>query len=196
MQKWCTILSTTHLLLISLTTVVAAFVIESIIGTGPACMLVALVALISSAFARRYWLTATSLCTLAVGIFFIVYELMFWGFGGPEKAALPLCVLFLVAQAFAIFGTVADLNQRLHSAGLAINQISIKQMLVASALFAISFSIMEYFPTELVPSISDWSVAFQHSWLVSLAFAMFFLTVCGFVSIWMASRSACAQTAE
>lgn len=196
MQKCCTILSVSHLLLISLTTLVAAFVVESIIGTGSACMAVALIAFISSLFAKRFWLTATSLSTLAVGVFFIIYGLVFKGFGGPQNAALPLCVLFLVVQAFSIFATLADLNQRQRSSYVMRSQISLRQLLIASAIVALSFGVMENFPTGKVPYIADWSVALHYSWLVSLTLAMFFLSICGLISVWISLRGLNTQTAR
>ena len=196
MQKWCTFLSTTHLLSISLTTVIAAFVIESIIVSGLVCMLLALIAFVCSLIAKRGWLAASSFSTLAVGIFFIVYELIFWGFGGPKYAALPLCVLFMLVQAFSIYGTLADLNQRRQASIAETKQISLRQLFVASAIFALSFGIVESFPTEVVPYIADWSVAFQYSWLVSLALAMFFLSACGFISIWIGSRKSSNHFAD
>ena len=190
MQKWCTFLSVFHLLAISLTTLVAAFVIESILGSGSACMVIAMVALFSSLLARRFWLTLASLTTIAAGAFFIVYELIFYGFGGPQKAALPLCVLFLTVQACSIFCTLADLNQRQRSSHVRAppNQISLKQLLIASTIFPLSFGIMENFPLSGISNISDWNVAYHYKWLVSISLALFFLTVCGFLSIWMTSR--------
>lgn len=189
MQKCCTVLSILHLVALSIATLVASFVVESILWTGIFCMLVALVAFVCSLIASRYWLTAISLCTLAVGAFFIVFELILFMFGGPEKAALPLCLLFLVVQGLAIFATVSDLRSRPQNEPRRIQQISLRELIIATALFAISFGVMENFPTHLVPHISDWSVAFKHTWLVSLCLAMFLLTLFGLLSFWRSARS-------
>ena len=185
MQKCCTALSVIHLVVLSIATLVASFVIESILWSGAFCLLVALIAFACSLIASRYWLTSVSLCTLAVGVFFMVFELVFYMFGGPEHAALPLCLLLLVVQGFAIFATISDLKNRPQkNKPHKIQQITLLQLMIATALFAISFGLMENFPIHLVPHISDWSVAFKHTWLVSLSLAMFLLTVFGLLSFW------------
>ena len=177
MNKWCTVLSIVHLLCVSIATLTSSFVVESILGTGAACMIVAFVAVVPALICRRLWILGASAGTLLVGAFFIIFELIYYGFGGPDNAALPLAVLFLVVQYFALVATVADLNQRSTSDKPA--QISLKQLLIASAIFGVSFGIIENFPTGSVPYISNSSVAFRFPWLISLSLAMFFLSISG-----------------
>ena len=189
MQKTCTVLSITHLIAISLATLISAFVIESIIIFGLISMIIAVIAFPLSLVAKRYWLTTSTLLTLLVGAFFIICELIFFMLGGPAAAALPLCLLFLVVQAFSIFATIADLNQRGAFDGRHAKQISIKQLMIGTAIFALSLGLMQNISSEEIPFVNSSSVAIRYPYLVSLCLAMFFLSVAGLVSIWKSSKT-------
>jgi len=189
MRKTCNFFSVLHLVAVSLATVTSSFVIESIIGSGLACMVIALIALPCALIAKRYWLAASSFLTLLIGAFFIVFELVFFMFGGPRNAALPLCLLFLGCQAFSIFATTADLSPQSLLASAGSRQISLKQLLVGTGIFALSLGVMENIPTEDIWGMSTSSIALRYPLLISLSLAMFFFSVAGLFGLWKSHRS-------
>jgi len=186
-QKLCTIAAILHMLCVAVGTLVAGFVIESILGTGAAAMVVAVITLVLSLICRRYLIALACTSTILVGVAFIVGELMFFLLGGPEKAALPLCIMFLLVELITILLTLYDLRIQRSPDSPPATRFSLGILMVGTGVFASAFAIIEQFPTDLVPFVSDWSIAFNYSWLVALSLAMFLLMGVGLYSAWRAA---------
>ena len=173
-QKITSILAVVLLLAISAATVMATFVIESIIWTGLLCSIIATVCAVFAAVSKKYRIAiASALVPLfAFGLF--VAEAAFLNLG-PRNAALPFCIVFLLLQALITILILTELQSEANHEKSR-TQLSIRSALIATSLIAVAFAAIEKFPSNSVPFVSDWSIAIEHPWIAATSFSFALLT--------------------
>ena len=166
-------LSIIHIISFTVCTYIAAYAIESIIVTGWICSATGVIAGIAAIFSRQAILAAVSFLTPFVAVTLTALEITILNLG-PERAALPFCIVFFVVQL-----TTNLISFRYLRFGEQSNQISIRTMLLATFAFAIVFSVARQL------------LQHEHNVLMLIALSMAGLTFVGIfltISNWLISQ--------
>ena len=157
------VLCIVHILAFTICTYIAAIDIETILVTGWICFATGLVAGISATVAREL-----SLAWAAFLAPIVAFVLVFLEVGvlhlGPNRAALPFCIVFFVTQLATTLGSFRSIRFGSNS-----KQISLSLMLVTTAAFSVVFSVARFLLQR------------EHNILMLIALSMAGLTFVGIV---------------
>lgn len=150
----CIAFSILHILALSVSTLIATAKIESILVTGIVCSLTGIAAGIASFYVRRFGMGIIALNTFAIAVALFILEAYFLHMG-PQKAALPFSIVFLVNQILTNVILIRGIHQ-IATVGEAVRStFTIRLLLVAMTAVAIGCAIAKSLPREghLMPMI-------------------------------------------
>jgi hypothetical protein len=142
-RQICIATSSLHVLALAICTYIAAIEIESIIFTGLICSLTGLAAGIAALRYRRFWLAAAGFLTLIIAMLLFILEAFFLELG-PEVAALPFCIIFIVNQTVATLIILVELNALLATSGTPGWQISMKTLVIVMISSSVFFAVVRH----------------------------------------------------
>ncbi|MEQ1824740.1 MAG: hypothetical protein ABL921_02295 [Pirellula sp.] len=138
----CAVLASIHLITVAVCTYIAAIEIESIIVTGWICAATGLASGIAAFMAKKKSLAFALFLTPILAIILFVLEAFFLHLG-PQRAALPFCIVFIVNQFSTVVATLVEMNRDLWHK----SQVSIGALL-SCTFFCALFSALVRFLLE------------------------------------------------
>lgn len=161
----CIVFCCIHLLAMAISTYIASTEIETILVSGPICSLTGIVAGIAALFLRRPILAIACFAAPILAVTLFIAEAMFLKLG-PGRAAQPFMIIFLINQMLSLPIILLQLRQVINRARDERQQISLKTLMVTTAIFAAVFALL-----RLLQGRSD------HSLMMYLALILLGLTV-------------------
>jgi hypothetical protein len=165
-QHICVTLGSIHLLGLAICTYIAAIEIQTIEATGLICSIAGVALGISAIKCRRPILAAAGFSTPIMAVTLLVLEAFFLKLG-PNRAALPFCIVFIVNQVIATLTILIQLNIVFAPPGVRRKQITIKTLLVCMASFSVFMTIAKSLLVR------------EHDWMMALALGLLGLTFVG-----------------
>lgn len=170
----CITISSFHLLVLAVSTYIAAIQIETILATGGICSITGIGTAVSAMKCRRPVLAAAGFLTPIIAVTLFVLEAFLMHLG-PGKAAFPFCIVFIINQVIATLTILVELNIMIAPTGARRNQITMRTLMVSMVSFSVFFAVARHL------------VKRQHNWLMALALGLLGLT---FVGLTVAAYSA------
>lgn len=163
----CIASANVHLLAMAVTTYLASYGIETILVSGPICALTGLFAGFVSGMIKRAVLALACFAAPLIAITLFLLEALVLHLG-PDKAARPFMLVFLVNQAVSLPVILLQLRNVLNGNREEKQQISLRTLMITTALFAAVFAL-----ARLLLEHSD------HGVLMGAALALLGLTIGG-----------------
>lgn len=176
-QKICIAACVLHLSAMAVCTYIAAIEIRTILFTGWLCSLTGLTAAIAALASKRPILAIPGLTVPVIAVILFVLECFFLELG-PDRAAKPFGIVFIVNQAITTPTILVNLNILCAPAAALPRQIALRTLLVAMTSFAVFFGAARQL------------LARPHDWLMASALGLLGLT---FVGLCVLANSAIAN---
>ena len=170
-HRTCLILCSIHLLVLAISTYIAAYNIESILVSGVVCSITGLVAAISARGAGRPLLAMAAAATPAMAFVMLCLEAFVLHLG-PHRAAEPFSIVFIVNQVISTLVILVELNILCSPSGKLATQVTLQTLLIAMAGFGVFFAVAKFL-SQL-----------HHHWRMSLALGLLGLAFVGLCSLW------------
>ena len=130
-------------LALAVATYIAANEIESILLSGWICSVIGVMAGSAALWNRWTLMAIACFLTPAIGIMLFLLECSLWQLG-PQKAALPFCVVFIVNQVVSTLCVLVGIRIVTSNTPTLAMQVTLKTLFVAITSFAIFFSGANY----------------------------------------------------
>lgn len=161
------VLSCLHLLAMAIATYVASIQIETILASGPICSVTGIMAGMAAIFLGRPILAVACFAAPLLAVTLFIAEAFFLNWG-PGGAAQPFTMIFLLNQAISLPIILLQLRQVINRARLERKQISLRALMVTTAIFAAVFALLRFLQEHAA-----------HGTLMLLALILLGLTVGG-----------------
>lgn len=165
-QVVCVTLCCVHLLVLSISTYIASGNIRTILMTGWICSITGLLAGLTALMCEKRLLAAVTLVTPAIAIALLVMEGAFWDLG-PEKAAIPFGLAFLINQTLTSLTVLWELRRWIIGRTSRWSQVNIRTLMVLMASVSIFFAVLRVL------------IEIQHNWLMIAALILLGVTFVG-----------------
>jgi hypothetical protein len=155
----CVALCCIHLLVLAVSTYIAATDIRSVMKTGWLCSISGLLLGLTALMCERRLLAYVGLLTPAIAVSLFVLEGVFWDVG-PAKAALPFGMVLVVNQ---FLSTVIILNESrrwVNGGSFGLRQLSIRMLMVSMVSFSVFFSVLRILLER------------HHNWMMGIALGL------------------------
>ena len=172
-EKLSTSFSAALLLWISASTLFVTIVPTSIAVAAPVSALLGFAATVFAVLCKRYWLAAVGASMPLLVVAFLVVQRLTSAID-LQRAALPICIVLLVVQAFTTIVTLVEFRRlKIIGSGTEI-KFSIQELLLATTVVAVAITISESFfaSTDPVDFFSPLQLVFDHTLLTSTSFAL------------------------
>ncbi|MCC9605814.1 hypothetical protein LOC68_21050 [Blastopirellula sp. JC732] len=140
----CIVLCSVHLLAMGISTLIAAYEIESILVTGVICTATGIISGISALVCGRWTLAAVGFMAPAIAASLVILENSSFHLG-PQRAALPFTIIFLINQAIALPTMLVQLRLMLELNPQASRQITLRTLMISVTAFAVCSAIARLF---------------------------------------------------
>ncbi|RCS43237.1 hypothetical protein DTL42_18950 [Bremerella cremea] len=137
------LLACVHLLAMGCSTYVASLQIKTILVGGPICSVTGIAAGISALYLRRLILAMACFAAPLLAITLFIAEAIFLKMG-PDRAAQPFMIIFLLNQAISLPIILLQLRQIINQSGSERKQISLRALMVTTAIFAAVFALLRF----------------------------------------------------
>jgi hypothetical protein len=179
--RTCLILCSIHLLVLAISTYIAAYEIESILVSGIVCSITGLVAALFARRTGRLLLVWACAMTPIMAVIMTALEALVLHLG-PMGAAEPFSIVFIINQLISTLVILIELNILTSSSGNVRTQITLQTLMIAMAGFGVFFGV-----TKLLSR-------FEHHWRMSLALGLLGLAFVGLCSLWYSVlKSKCVE---
>lgn len=187
-QTVCVTLCCLHLLALAISTYMAATNIRTILISGWICSSIGLLAGLTALMCEKRLLAIAALLTPVIAVTLYVLEGVYWDMG-PDKAAVPFGIVFLVNQSITSLIILLELNRWQFGGVSGWSRINLRTMMVLMASFSIYFAVLRVL------------LETKHNWLMFVALVLLGATFVGLslfvyfaslnrLSRWMETRRA------
>lgn len=132
-----------HVLTLAVCTYIAAIEIESILVTGFICSATGFMVGAMASVAKKRVLAFAGFLTPILAVTLFILEAFILNLG-PDKAALPFCIVFIANQVIATVVMLVQMYVDLESEGAQIWRLTIRMLLLLTVSFSVFFAIAKY----------------------------------------------------
>ena len=165
-QTVCVTLCCLHLLILAVSTYIASANIRTILITGWICSISGLLAGLTALMCEKRLLANAALLTPVMAVTLYVLEGVYWDMG-PDKAAVPFGIVFLVNQSITSLIVLLELNRWQFGGVSGWSQVNLRTMMVLMASFSVYFAVLRVL------------LETKHNWLMVVALILLGVTFVG-----------------
>lgn len=166
LRVMCFLASSGHVLTLAVCTYLAATEIRTILTTGLICSMTGFFAAVIALGCRRWLLAGVLALTPALAVVLFLLEAFVLRLG-PQDAAFPFCIVFVVNQAISTVIILAQLHIQAVGDAARPLQITIRILMVSMVAFSVFFAVARVL------------LAKEHSGLMFVALGLAGLTLVG-----------------